>query len=226
MTSTWTGKAPRQLDEATHRRGAAANRDPRPLLAPQPQRGLVDRLVPPLRPRLRRRQPALQRSPIRLRFVVGFVDRPAAVPVRLRDRSALRAFRRTSGRSCKSGDPLAGIGQYMCGERWLFPKPVRAGDVLWHSETLHSAELRRKLFRWRDRCPRVETPRLGGRGRRSLRATVPRLLACRSRQVTEGREEPPDRAHDGTRMRTSTRIDACYAGQRVRGAPSSDPPAT
>ena len=39
----------------------------------------------------------------------------------------------------KAGDPLAGIGQYMCGERWIFPKPIRAGDVLWHSETLHSA---------------------------------------------------------------------------------------
>jgi acyl dehydratase len=46
----------------------------------------------------------------------------------------------------KSGDPLAGIGQYMCGERWLFPKPVRAGDVLWQSQTLHSADLRPSSF--------------------------------------------------------------------------------
>jgi acyl dehydratase len=46
----------------------------------------------------------------------------------------------------KSGDPLAGIGQYMCGERWLFPKPVRAGDVLSMSQTLHSAELRPSSF--------------------------------------------------------------------------------
>ena len=34
----------------------------------------------------------------------------------------------------------------MCGERWIFPKPIRAGDVLWHSETLHSAELRTSEF--------------------------------------------------------------------------------
>src|SRR5215831_16106728 len=34
----------------------------------------------------------------------------------------------------KAGDPLAGIGQYMCGERWLFPRPVRAGDVLWQTQ--------------------------------------------------------------------------------------------
>ncbi len=46
----------------------------------------------------------------------------------------------------KEGDPLAGIGQYMCGERWIFPKPIRAGDVLWHSEALHSAELRASEF--------------------------------------------------------------------------------
>ncbi len=46
----------------------------------------------------------------------------------------------------KSGDPLAGIGQYMCGERWLFPKPIRAGDTLWQSQTMHSADLRTSSF--------------------------------------------------------------------------------
>jgi acyl dehydratase len=46
----------------------------------------------------------------------------------------------------KAGDPLAGIGQYMCGERWLLTKPIRAGDVLWQSQTLHSAELRPSSF--------------------------------------------------------------------------------
>ena len=44
------------------------------------------------------------------------------------------------------GDPLAGIGQYMCGERWLLPKPIRAGDTLWQSQSLHSAELRPSSF--------------------------------------------------------------------------------
>ena len=46
----------------------------------------------------------------------------------------------------KSGDPLAGIGQYMCGERWLFPRPVRAGDELLQTQALHSAELRPSTF--------------------------------------------------------------------------------
>jgi acyl dehydratase len=45
-----------------------------------------------------------------------------------------------------SGDPLAGIGQYMCGERWVFPRPIRAGDVLWQSQALHAAELRPSSF--------------------------------------------------------------------------------
>jgi acyl dehydratase len=46
----------------------------------------------------------------------------------------------------KSGDPLRGIGQYMCGERWVFPKPIRAGDILWMTQALHSAELKPSGF--------------------------------------------------------------------------------
>jgi acyl dehydratase len=44
------------------------------------------------------------------------------------------------------GDPLAGIGQYMCGERWVFARPIRAGDVLWQSQTMHAAMLRTSRF--------------------------------------------------------------------------------
>jgi acyl dehydratase len=44
------------------------------------------------------------------------------------------------------GDPLAGIGQYMCGERWLFLKPVRAGALLHREQTLHGAELKPSSF--------------------------------------------------------------------------------
>lgn len=44
------------------------------------------------------------------------------------------------------GDPLRGIGQYMCGERWLFVKPIRPGDVLLRSQSLFSAELKRSSF--------------------------------------------------------------------------------
>jgi acyl dehydratase len=44
------------------------------------------------------------------------------------------------------GDPLAGIGQYMCGERWVLLRPVRAGDLLMRSQCLSSAELRTSRF--------------------------------------------------------------------------------
>ena len=44
------------------------------------------------------------------------------------------------------GDPLAGIGQYMCGERWVFFKPVRAADVLWREQSLFSADLKTSAF--------------------------------------------------------------------------------
>jgi len=46
----------------------------------------------------------------------------------------------------RSGDPLRGIGQYMCGERWVFPRPVRAGDVLHMTQALYSAELKESAF--------------------------------------------------------------------------------
>jgi acyl dehydratase len=49
-------------------------------------------------------------------------------------------------RALLKGDPLRGIGQYMCGERWVFPRPIRAGDTLFLSRTLHSAELRPSTF--------------------------------------------------------------------------------
>jgi acyl dehydratase len=44
------------------------------------------------------------------------------------------------------GDPLAGIGQYMCGERWVFLKPVRPGDLLLRSQSLFSADLKTSAF--------------------------------------------------------------------------------
>jgi acyl dehydratase len=46
----------------------------------------------------------------------------------------------------KAGDPLANIGQYMCGERWVFVKPVRAGDVLIREQAMFSAELKASSF--------------------------------------------------------------------------------
>jgi acyl dehydratase len=44
------------------------------------------------------------------------------------------------------GDPLGGLGQYMCGERWVFVKPIRAGDAIWRTQSLFSAELKSSSF--------------------------------------------------------------------------------
>jgi acyl dehydratase len=44
------------------------------------------------------------------------------------------------------GDPLAGIGQYMCGERWLFLRPIRPHADLERVEILQAAELKESSF--------------------------------------------------------------------------------
>jgi acyl dehydratase len=145
MSSTFSGRKPRELDEATmeevrkrigipvhfsprnhnevsstdsFRHFARAYGDDNPLYndpAYAAASSWGSSIAPPLYP-----------------FTAG-VDRP------VEHSEAERAL-------LKEGDPLAGIGQYMCGERWIFPKPIRAGDVLWHREALHSAELRKSEF--------------------------------------------------------------------------------
>ena len=92
------------------------------------------------------------------------------------------------------GDPLAGIGQYMCGERWLFVRPIRAGDLLWRSQHLFSADLKTSTFGGGTGALVSHRVSLGGRGRRAVRVPLPRLLARRSGEVAEGGEEPQCRA--------------------------------
>jgi len=145
MTETWSGRKPRTLDEDTiaevrrrigipvrysprqhcevsstdsFRHFARAYGDGNPLYN-DPSYARASSWGTPIAPPL-------------YPFISG-----VARPVELSD--AERAIMR-------SGDPLAGIGQYMCGERWLFPKPVRAGDVLQMSQTLHAADLRPSSF--------------------------------------------------------------------------------
>ncbi len=49
-------------------------------------------------------------------------------------------------RTMSGGDPLGGIGQYMCGERWLFARPVTPGADLRKRQCLDAAELKRSAF--------------------------------------------------------------------------------
>jgi len=145
MTDTWTGTKPRELDEATieevrrrigipvrfsprshnevsstdsFRHFARAYGDDNPLYNDPAYAG-ASSWASPIAPPL-------------YPFISGI-----ARPVKHSDAEAALL---------KSGDPLAGIGQYMCGERWLFTRPVRAGDVLLQSQALHAAELRASSF--------------------------------------------------------------------------------
>ncbi|HZQ56917.1 MAG TPA: MaoC family dehydratase N-terminal domain-containing protein [Acidimicrobiales bacterium] len=49
-------------------------------------------------------------------------------------------------REMAGGDPLGGIGQYLCGERWLFAQPVTPGMQLTKQQCLDAAELKRSEF--------------------------------------------------------------------------------
>jgi len=115
------------------------------------------------------------------------------------------------------GDPLAGIGQYMCGERWLFVKPVRAGDVLWRAQHLFSADLKTSSF-------------AGGTG-----ALVSHRVSWESDDGSpfafrfldfwhadreESRKAAKNRSMDRPHYSDEdvARIDACYDSEVVRGA--------
>jgi acyl dehydratase len=73
---------------------------------------------------------------------------PMAPPIYPYTAGVMRPVEWTSSEKAimSAGDPLRGIGQYMCGDRWVFVKPIRAGDVLHRSQCLHSAELKPSKF--------------------------------------------------------------------------------
>jgi acyl dehydratase len=216
MTATWTGEQPRALNEATieevrkrigipvrysprnhnevsssdsFRHFARAYGDDNPLYS-DPSYAMSSSWGSPIAPPL-------------YPFVSGITR-----PVELSE--AQKAILR-------SGDPLAGIGQYMCGERWLFARPVRAGDVLWHSETLHSAELRTSTFGggtgalvsrrhvWEDDCGEPLALRF-----------LDFWHADREGSKRAGKNREIDRPHYSDE--DLERIDACYGAQQIRGA--------
>lgn len=44
------------------------------------------------------------------------------------------------------GDPLAGVGEYLCGERWLFGRALAPGTPLEREDCLHAVELKSSEF--------------------------------------------------------------------------------
>jgi len=117
----------------------------------------------------------------------------------------------------KSGDPLAGIGQYMCGERWLFPKPVRAGDVLWQTQELHAAELRPSSFAGGTGA--LVSHRVSWEDENGAPYAF-RFLdfwhADREKSSEAGKNRTLERPHytDGD----LARVEACYEAEEVRGS--------
>ena len=116
------------------------------------------------------------------------------------------------------GDPLAGIGQYMCGERWLFVKPVRAGDVLWRTQSLFSADLRTSSFGGGTRRAGVASGRAGRtraarRSRSASSTSGTRIASDRGKAAKNRKLERPHYADEDLE-----RIDACYEAETVRGA--------
>jgi acyl dehydratase len=116
----------------------------------------------------------------------------------------------------KAGDPLAGIGQYMCGERWLLTRPIRAGDVLWQSQALHSAELRPSTFGGGSGAllsHRVEWGAEDGSPSAFRFMDFWHADREKSKQAAKNRgiERPSYSRAD------LARIDECYAGETIRG---------
>lgn len=115
------------------------------------------------------------------------------------------------------GDPLAGVGQYMCGERWVFVKPVRPGDTLLREQSLFDAQLKSSKFgggtgalvshrvSWED----VE-------GSPYCFRFLDFWHAERDKSARAGKYRSLKRAHyDDEEL---ARMDACYEAEEVRGA--------
>jgi acyl dehydratase len=145
MTETWTGKKPRELNEET-------------LELVRKRIGIPVRYSP-------RAHNEAQSTDAFRHYARGYGDdnplycepdyanasswgTPIAPPIYPFTAGISRPLSLSEGEKeiMKSGDPLAGIGQYMCGERWLLPKPVRAGDLLLQSQTLAAADMKESAF--------------------------------------------------------------------------------
>jgi acyl dehydratase len=145
MTETWTGQKPRELDEET-------------LELVRQRIGIPVRYSP-------RAHNEVQSTDAFRHFARGYGDdnplydqpsyaeasswgSPIAPPLYAFTAGISRKVEYSDAERAimKGGDPLSGIGQYMCGERWLLPRPIRAGDLLWQSQTLDAAEMKPSSF--------------------------------------------------------------------------------
>lgn len=115
------------------------------------------------------------------------------------------------------GDPLAGIGQYMCGERWLFLRPVRPGTELRREQSLHAAELKTSSFGGGTGA--LLSHRVSWEGADGSPYAF-RFLdfwhADRDKSASAGKYRDVERPH--YTEEDLARIDACYEAETVRGS--------
>ena len=117
----------------------------------------------------------------------------------------------------RAGDPLRGIGQYMCGDRWVFVKPIRPGDILYRSQNLHDAVLKKSQFG--GGAGALVSHRVswdGEDGQPFAYRFLDYFHADREKSRQSGKYrslEPPSYTDDDI-----ARYDALYAAEEVRGA--------
>ncbi len=117
----------------------------------------------------------------------------------------------------QAGDPLRGIGQYMCGDRWVFVKPIRPGDILHRSQCLHDAVLKQSQFG--GGAGALVSHRVawdGDDGQPFAYRFLDYFHADREKSRTTGKYsslEPPSYTEDDIAY-----YDSLYAGEEVRGA--------
>ena len=117
------------------------------------------------------------------------------------------------------GDPLAGFGQVLCGDRWVFLRPIRPGADIVKRQCLDSAVLRSSTFGGGVGALGLAPGRDPRRGRRrSLRSPLPRLLAHRTKPVALGGQVPRRAAVLTTTTSDLAALDALYEHEQVRGA--------
>lgn len=118
-------------------------------------------------------------------------------------------------RAMSGGDPLAGIGQYLCGERWLFSRPVLEGAALERRQSLHAAEL--KQSRLGDGVGALVSHQVRWTDAEGTLAA--RMLdfwhAERDRSARARKDAGLERAHYDEEQLAA--IDAAYEAEEVRG---------
>jgi acyl dehydratase len=146
----------------------------------------------------------------------GGVIAPPTYPV---SAGRLRAVEWTEAEAAVmgGGDPLAGVGQYMCGERWIFVRPVHPGEQLVREQSLFDAQLKPSSFG--GGVGALVSHRISwalGDGSPVCYRFLDFWHAEREESARAGKYRDLERPHYTDEDLAA--IDACYAAEQVRGS--------